>query len=73
MESELSPEKYAQELIDSHLVVCNGSLSAKIHAITDVENIIKFCYKSTGLGKYFEITPEFEFLNSVLTILREKL
>lgn len=73
MEKLPSPEEYAQKLIDSHLVVNQGNITSKLHAITDVENTIKFCEESTGLGQYFELTPEFDFLNSVLTILKEKL
>lgn len=71
MEKLPSPEEYAQKLIDSHLVVNQGNITSKLHAITDVENTIKFCTET--VGKHFELTPEFDFLNSVLTILKEKL
>lgn len=73
MEKLPSPEEYAQSLIDSFITLNQGVITSKINAITCAENTIKFCADSTGLGKHFELTPEFDYLNSVLTILKDKL
>lgn len=71
MENLPSPKEYAQKLIDSHLVVNQGKITSKLHAITDVENTIKFCTET--VGKHFELTPEFDYLNEVLYALKQKL